>query len=152
MNLTRKDETFKSQLSYDLQAMLVFLAVLLVRFFCACETCKKMRSRIAVALFAMPNPNRRNAAATNYSQARMVREFGQQLCQSAIRIIVLDGVLELDNRLFKAVCNLYGPKLYVKSVDQFAHEQMLSITVTYMLILIQFQLDEGVFFVIENLY
>lgn len=84
--------------------MAVFVAVVLVRLFTACETCKVMRSRIAVALFSMPNPVRQ-AVGIDSSQSHMVCEIGRQLRHQPIRIVVLDGLLVLDNRLFKAVCD-----------------------------------------------
>lgn len=104
--------------------MLVFYAVVMTRLFGACDECGTMRTRCAVALFA-------SKPRTNLGLSEAVRSFGWQLLHEPIRITVLGGVLVLDSALFGS---------------------MLSIVVTYTIILMQFQQDEGNFNVLEDIY
>lgn len=81
--------------------MFLFYAIVMTRLFDACESCNTMRTRIAVALFAIDNPERRSGDGL---LSRIVREFGRQLWHEPIRFTVMGGVLVLDYSMFGAVC------------------------------------------------
>lgn len=84
--------------------MVFFYAIVMTRLFDACESCNTMRTRIAVALFAMDNAERRRGDG---SLSQMVREFGRQLWHEPIRITVMGGILVLDYSMFGAVGDMH---------------------------------------------
>lgn len=77
--------------------MILYYVVIMTRLYDACENCARMRTRIAVTLFAIPNPERCSV------HSQMVREFGRQIMHEPIRITVLGGVLVLNYKLFGSV-------------------------------------------------
>lgn len=81
--------------------MVLFYAIVMTRLFDACESCNTMRTRIAVALFAMDNPWRRHGDG---SLSRIVREFSRQIWHEPISFTVMGGILVLDYSMFGAVC------------------------------------------------
>lgn len=115
--------------------MLLFYAVVLSRLFGACDACAAFQTRCAVALFADGGGQRWRRRRRNDDGDGGVSEavcsLGWQLRLQPLRVRVLDGMLELDNRLFGA---------------------MLAIVVSYTVILMQFQQDEGSFAAVDDIY
>lgn len=112
--------------------MLVFYTVVLTRLFGACDACSSFQTRCAVVLFAVGDRQcwrRHDESGGVLSEA--VRSMGWQLRLQPLRVRVLGGILELDYPLFGA---------------------MLAIVVTYTVILMQFQQDEGDFAAVDDIY
>lgn len=82
---------------YDDLSQFIFYILILLRLFNACKLCSTMQTRIAIAVFAVPNRLR------SVAQARIVRQLAGQMHHQPIEINVLGGFLVLNYSLFGSV-------------------------------------------------